>query len=76
MNRSKKGRAIEQQRPDAETAVDVARKFVRVTGRRPDGYVEFQFSIHHQELFVELILPAAAFEDFCRRNDVTLLQAH
>lgn len=58
---------------DAESSVDLLRRFVRVTRRREDGYIEFQFSIHHQELFVELVLPALAFEEFCVRNRVTLL---
>lgn len=74
-NRKRKGRAIEQAMPGSEAAVDVAQKYVRVTGRRADGYVEFEFSIHHQELFVELILPELAFAEFCKRNQVTLLPA-
>ncbi|WP_211254908.1 phenol hydroxylase subunit [Nevskia soli] len=52
----------------------MARRFVRVTRRRRDGYIEFQFSIHHKELFVELVLPVDAFEEFCMRNRVTLLE--
>jgi len=48
---------------------------VRVIGKREGGYIEFQFSIHHQELFVELVLPEKAFKEFCERNQVTLLDS-
>lgn len=64
---------IERQERGAEPSADIARRFVRITQRRRDGYVEFQFSIHHPELFVELILPEHAFEEFCTRNRVMLL---
>lgn len=42
--------------------------WVRVTRRRADGFVEFDFSIGDPDLAVDLILPAAAFEEFCRVN--------
>ncbi len=45
------------------------RRFVRVTGRH-DGFVEFDFSIGGPELYIELILSEAAFEEFCRDNRV------
>lgn len=44
---------------------DIARKFVRVKEVRPDGFVCFEFSIGWPELFVDLMLPQAAFDDFC-----------
>lgn len=46
------------------------RCFVRVRERREDGFVEFDFSIDHPDLTVELILPAAAFQEFCASNQV------
>jgi phenol hydroxylase P0 protein len=52
---------------------DPSRKFVRVTERREDGLVAFEFSIGWPELAVELMLPAAAFEEFCTRNAVQRL---
>lgn len=52
-----------------ETAekVDVARCFVRVNGRRPEGFIEFEFAIGEPDLFVELVLNQAAFDEFCAR---------
>ena len=48
-------------------------KFVRVTGVRSGRYVEFEFSVNDADLTVELILPFAAFEEFCTLQDVTRL---
>lgn len=53
-------------REGAET-VDVARCFVRVTGHRPEGFIEFEFAIGEPDLFVELVLTQEAFSDFCAR---------
>jgi phenol hydroxylase P0 protein len=58
----------------ARTLFDSGRKFVRVTGRRLTGFIEFDFAIGEPEIFVELVLPAAAFEEFCSSNDVTMLE--
>lgn len=46
-------------------AFDPARRFVRVTGINPRGFVEFEFSVGIPDLCVELMLPQAAFEEFC-----------
>lgn len=51
-------------------ACDVSRRFVRVLQTRPNGLVEFEFSIGWPELAVELMLPRPAFEAFCRANQV------
>ena len=56
-------------------AVDLDRKFVRVTERLSNGFVAFEFSIGWPELAVELLLPAAAFESFCANNAVLRLDA-
>lgn len=45
-------------------------KWVRVTRRRPDGFVEFDFAIGDPDLCVDLILPTAAFDEFCVTNRV------
>lgn len=58
--------------PDA-IACDVSRKFVRVLQTRPNGLVEFEFSIGWPELAVELMLPRPAFEAFCQANHVQRL---
>ncbi|WP_085318263.1 phenol hydroxylase subunit [Derxia lacustris] len=52
---------------------DPKRKFVRLRQLRPDGFVEFDFAIGEPELFVEMILGAAAFDDFCASNGVQFL---
>lgn len=49
-------------------------KYVRINRVRDNGLVEFDFAIGAPEIFVELIMPQTAFEDFCLTNrtiDVT-----
>lgn len=52
---------------------DVIHKFVRIIETRTDGMVEFQFAIGEPELFVELMMPVNAFQEFCVTNQVQLL---
>lgn len=52
---------------------DTTRKFVRVLEARQDGLIEFEFAIGEPELFVELIMPASAFAEFCAVNQVQVL---
>ncbi len=52
---------------------DPSRKFVRVTELRQDGFVAFDFAIGEPELFVEMILPAPAFDEFCALNKVSFV---
>ena len=52
---------------------DPARRFVRVTGVNAHGFIEFEFAVGGPELFVELMLPAAAFDAFCRTQNATRL---
>lgn len=61
--------------PEAPLQCDTSRKWVRVTERRADGLVAFEFSIGWPELAVELLLPTAAFNEFCQRNAVQWLDA-
>ncbi len=49
------------------------KKYVRVTGVRSGRYVEFEFSVNDADLTVELILPLAAFEEFCALQEATRL---
>lgn len=49
---------------------DPSKRFVRERDTRPDGFVEFDFAIGDPELSVELMLPRAAFDEFCRVNKV------
>lgn len=50
--------------------LDTKRRFARVTHERDDGFVEFDFAIGEPELFVEMILTRAAFDEFCAINRV------
>jgi len=52
---------------------DLTQRFVRVLGRRDNGFVEFSFSLGWPELSVELLLPAPDFEAFCRTHRVRRL---
>ena len=47
-----------------------ALRFVRVVDECANGMVEFEFAVGEPELFVEMVLPKAAFEDFCRTQGV------
>ncbi len=49
------------------------RKFVRVISAREDGLITFELSVGWPELFVELMLPAQAFAEFCTREQVERL---
>lgn len=62
-----KAREDEQHRSGFEQLT----KYVRV--RSPDDarFVEFDFAIGEPSLFVELLMPKAAFEQFCQVNKVT-----
>lgn len=57
-----------------EVAVEIKRKFVRIKEVRPGGLVCFEFAIGWPELFVDLMLPQPAFDDFCVQNRVQLLK--
>jgi len=65
-------KVVPMQRPRAAAATG-GDKFVRVRNMRDDGFVEFDFSIGDPTLYVELILPSTAFNEFCNANGVTFL---
>jgi phenol/toluene 2-monooxygenase (NADH) P0/A0 len=50
-----------------------AAHYVRVTNADHRGYVEFQFSIGDPSLYLEMLLPPAAFTEFCRDHEVVHL---
>lgn len=52
---------------------DTTRRFVRVVEHRPDGFVEFHFSIGDPSLFVEMLLSGPAFDEFCASSGAELL---
>lgn len=59
--------------PAGAPPFDPAKRFVRLTQVRADGFVEFEFAIGDPELAVNLILPADAYRDFCRDNRAVLI---
>jgi phenol hydroxylase P0 protein len=48
-------------------------RYVRVRQILDDRFVEFDFAIGDPSLYVELVLPKAAFETFCRHNEVVMM---
>jgi len=52
---------------------DPNKRYVRITGIRGNKLIEFDFSIGEPEIYVELILPFEAFQEFCAHNQVTYL---
>lgn len=49
-------------------------RYVRVR-KQAKGFVEFDFAIGDPSLYIELILPIAAFEEFCRKNQAVQMTA-
>lgn len=45
-------------------------KYVRVRSAEGARFVEFDFAIGDPSLFVELVMPPAAYEQFCQMNKV------
>ncbi|MBZ9783081.1 phenol hydroxylase subunit [Pseudomonas sp. REP124] len=45
-------------------------RYVRVRSGPDDTFVEFDFAIGFPDLFVELVLPRKAFDQFCEVNHV------
>lgn len=50
-----------------------ARRLVRVTGMR-NGLVEFEYGVGDLALALELMLPPAAFEEFCKANSAEIVE--
>lgn len=55
------------------TALNESTRYVRVTGEKRGGFVEFQFAIGDPALYLEMILPKMAFVEFCATNKVVHL---
>jgi phenol hydroxylase P0 protein len=58
----------------ASPPFDPERRYVRLKQVRDDGFVEFEFGVGDPDdeaaLAVELILPATAYREFCRDQQV------
>lgn len=59
----------------ADSTFDITRKFVRVMRTLPSGLIEFEFAVGDPDVAVELVMPKAAFEEFCAANRVELVSA-
>lgn len=49
-------------------------KFVRIIETHANGLVEFEFAVGEPELFVELLMAQASFDEFCVMHGVTPTQ--
>lgn len=58
---------------EAEPDFDPSKRFVRITGIHNNSLIKFDFSIGEPELYIELVLPFQAFQDFCAHNQVAHL---
>ncbi len=54
--------------------VNANNRWVRVLRTTKNGFVEFEFFVSDKDLCVELILPEAAFQEFCAMNRVRFLE--
>lgn len=55
------------------TSAAEATRYVRVRSKPDAKFVEFDFAIGDPCLFVELILPRAAFDAFCEQQQVQFM---
>lgn len=55
---------------DSNVEFDVSRRFIRIINERANGIVELEFAVGEPEIFVEMILPQAEFQQFCRDQGV------
>ena len=53
--------------------MDANKRWVRVLRKTENGFVEFEFFVSDADLYVELILPEAAFQEFCINNKVIVV---
>ena len=51
----------------------MARRYVRVTGRSDNGFVQFEYSVGWPDFAIEMALPEAMFNEFCTKNQVQFL---
>lgn len=52
---------------------DPRARYVRYHRLTEQGFVEFAFGVGSPELMAELVLPLAAYREFCRANQVVYL---
>ena len=52
---------------------DISRKYVWVNDTLPNGMTEFEFAVGDTSVSVELVMPKAAFDEFCAANQVEFI---
>ena len=57
----------------ASSNFDITRKFVRVMRTLPNGLIEFEFAVGDPDVAAELVMPKAAFDEFCANNKVEFM---
>lgn len=61
--------------PEADVAApenwNVQQRFIRIVEEHDNGMVELEFAVGEPELFVEMLMPRAQFEEFCAMQGVT-----
>ena len=57
-------------KPQPDAQWDVSRKYVREVQQHDNGMVEFEFAVGEPELFVEMVMPRAQFDEFCAMQGV------
>lgn len=55
------------------TTLGSEQRYVRLREQRADGFVIFDFAIGDPQLSCELIMPMAAYQEFCASNHVVHL---
>lgn len=58
---------------DKSVPVSEQKRFVRIRNVVADKFIEFDFAIGDPTLYVELVLPKAAFETFCQQNNAEIM---
>ncbi len=56
-------------------ALQHLKKYIRVRSEKDARFVEFDFAIGSPDLFVELVMPPAAFAAFCQTHNVVQMSA-
>jgi phenol/toluene 2-monooxygenase (NADH) P0/A0 len=52
--------------------MDTNKRWVNILRKTENGFVEFEFFVSDVDLCIELILPEAAFKEFCLNNNVVI----
>jgi phenol/toluene 2-monooxygenase (NADH) P0/A0 len=52
--------------------MDTNKRWVNILRKTENGFVEFEFFVSDADLCIELILPEAAFKEFCLNNNIVV----